>query len=138
MADPVTSDPIRAAVEQLRADLDSLPKDLAADSAEGIDGRWEAMGSYPSPTVGVPIHDGGSAFLHVATCEDSYDDSGRALAEHIARTASPDVTEALVRHLALIDRETPFESDAEMERWAIAVQESAIALAEAITHRRPA
>ena len=126
----MTSNPIRVAIEQLRAGVEALPEDLEPDLTEGIDGRWDAVG-YSKSSVGVPIRDGGSSWLEVAECADDYDDHGRAIAAHIARLASPHVTEALVNLLGVIARADYDNPSSTIEH----IEDAAEALATAITRR---
>lgn len=132
------SDPIRAAVEQLQADLDALPERLAANPGEGIDGRWSVVGSRRSK-VGALFRDGGSSFLAVANCaNDDYGERGaRNIAEHIARTASPHVTGALIGLLDTWHRHND-DNGCDCEDLVQCIDDVEIAfyaLAEAITNR---
>jgi hypothetical protein len=102
----VTSDPIRAAIEQLRADLDGLPTWARRDWH--VHAEAEVCTS-PLATV-------------VARC-DLTGGFAKPVVEHIALTASPHVTEALIALLEALDDMTAN------------VRPPLLALATAITRR---
>ena len=122
----MTSDPIRAAIEQLRADLDRLPEHLREPWEYRITSLYMNGTSHGS-VVAVP-HLGPSP---VSACTG-------AVGEHIASLHN--VTEELIALLAEIDK-PPAETNEEVERgllplaWISRVSNAGRALATAITRR---
>ena len=115
----MTSDPIRAAIEQLRADLDGLP-------------RWHrAPWDFDVTSLYMDGSCHGSLRVRGEIAAVSNASFSPGVGQHIALTASPHVTEALANLLAVVARADYDNPSSTIEH----IEDAATALATAITRR---
>ena len=127
----MTSDPIRAAIEQLRASIEALPEFAKRE-------QWRADKRHHSVNVLSGDPDAAWSVQMIAHIGSDRAPAHLPIGEHIALTASPHVTEALIALLTAIDDvDLPDALDArEIEPDGLRqIQSASAALATAITRR---